>query len=143
MYKNIPKTKFVGNVMVYNFCNNSKCHLEQRKRGIYKKPIFATFDLQYLDSCTRVHEPFEPTYKMSKQRFIQVCGLLSFILRFTPFFTLYFEGYANIFVCVISRRTSNTTMYYVLRRLFYFLKTVRLTSDYSSRSSAAGVKSRG
>jgi hypothetical protein len=109
------KTKFVGNFMLYNFCNNSKCHLEQRKRGIYKKPIFATFDLQYLDSCTRVHEPFEPTYKMSKQRFIQVCGLLSFILRFTPFFTLYldFEGYADIFVCVISRRTSNR-YYYVL-----------------------------
>jgi hypothetical protein len=39
--------------MLYNFCNNSKCHLEQGKRDIYKKPIFATFDLQYLDSRTR------------------------------------------------------------------------------------------
>jgi hypothetical protein len=39
--------------MLYNFSNNPKCHLEQRKRDIYEKPIFATFDLQYLDSRTR------------------------------------------------------------------------------------------
>jgi hypothetical protein len=40
--------------MLYNFSNNSKCHLEQSKRDIYKKKtIFATFDLQYLDSRTR------------------------------------------------------------------------------------------
>jgi hypothetical protein len=39
--------------MLYNFSNNPKCHLEQRKRDIYKKPISATFDLQYLDSRTR------------------------------------------------------------------------------------------
>jgi hypothetical protein len=33
---------------------NSKCHLEQGKQDIYKKKtIFATFDLQYLDSRTR------------------------------------------------------------------------------------------
>jgi hypothetical protein len=39
--------------MLYNFPNNSKCHLERRKRDIYKKTIFATFDLQYLDLRTR------------------------------------------------------------------------------------------
>jgi hypothetical protein len=38
--------------MLYNFSNNPKCHLEQRKRDIYEKPIFVTFDLQCLDSRT-------------------------------------------------------------------------------------------
>jgi hypothetical protein len=53
MYKILVRTKFVDNFMLYNFSNNPKCHLEQRKRDIYEKPIFATFDLQYLDSRTR------------------------------------------------------------------------------------------
>jgi hypothetical protein len=90
--------------MLYNFRNNSKCHLEQGKRDIF--------------------ETLEPTYKMSKQRFIQVCSLLSLIPRFTPFFALFDWTISKEYKCTIC--FLNIFKAYVLKNKnpFYKLKTI-------------------
>jgi hypothetical protein len=78
--------------MLYNFCNNSKCHLEQGKQDIYKKPIFATFDLQYLDSRTR--HSMRLLSQLIKCRNKDLYKFVAYYLSFrgSPLFSPYLTG---------------------------------------------------
>jgi hypothetical protein len=78
--------------MLYNFCNKSKCHLEQGKQDIYKKPIFATFDLQYLDSRTR--DSLRLLSQLIKCRNKDLYKFVAYYLPFrgSPLFSPYLTG---------------------------------------------------
>jgi hypothetical protein len=78
--------------MLYNFCNNSKCHSEQGKQDIYKKPIFATFDLQYLDSRTR--DSMRLLSQLIKCRNKDLYKFVAYYLSFrgSPLFSPYLTG---------------------------------------------------
>ena len=96
------QTKFVENFMLYNFSNNSKCHLKQRKRDISKKPVFVTFDLEYLDSRTRdsMRLLSQLIKCQNKDIYKFVAYYLSFqgLPLFSPYMTVLLEKFCSIFL---------------------------------------------
>jgi hypothetical protein len=112
--------------MLYNFCNNSKCLLEKGKQDIYKKPIFATFDLQYLDSRTR--DSMRLLSQLIKCRNKDLYKFVAYYLSFRglPLFSPYLTGLlGHRAICIPSLRprelqgTNNELMNEKVLRLYY------------------------